>query len=210
MQRMSSPAATRTSSRTARLRIIACRSKWDEEPRGERLRLAISDMRGLPLSIHILPQTRRRPCLLHTSPRSCTFQHHRTRFWQIPCQLALQARPVRSHTSSGAHVSRCRYKRKITGFKKSIAPHSFPFLPPAASQPTCAIIFDSTDGTSPVVVPLILAPRSRRCLRLSSDVPAGAVCPTIVNRGCKCLHSRGANRKSTVPFCPPVHQYLLA
>ena len=134
-------------------------------------------------------------------PSSCTFHHHRTRFWQIPCQLALQARPVRFDTSSGAHVSRCRYKRKMTGFKKSIAPHSFPS---SRQQPailcdysTAVNIFDGTDGTSPVVVRSTLAARSRRCPRLSSDVPAEAVC--ALNRECKCLQCRPANRDCPVP-----------
>jgi hypothetical protein len=78
-----------------------------------------------------------------------------------------QARPGRFHTSSGVYVSRCRYKRKMTGFKKSIAPHALP-------SALCASVVDCTvarDFTSPVVVrsirdALILCPHTALGCRL--------------------------------------------
>jgi hypothetical protein len=93
----------------------------------ERCRRAISRY-FCPLSlyihpIHICSWTRRRPCLLHAHALSSIKAHANNP--QTPC-CSWQARPGRFHTSSGAYVSRCRYKRKMTGFKKGIAPHALP------------------------------------------------------------------------------------
>jgi hypothetical protein len=123
---------TRTSSRTARVLIIACRSKREKETCigwMERLRRAISSIYFAPLytyPIHICPWTRRRPCLLHTSPplmHSCPSWHARIR--KHPAAAGRPALagfiPAQGHMfhDAGTNV-------KWTGFKKCIAPHALP------------------------------------------------------------------------------------
>jgi hypothetical protein len=146
------------------------------------LYLAFLLCESLPLSIHTsytyLPldstaamSTAYRPSthalfsiMAHANPQT------RCRSWQ--------ARPGRFHTSSGVYVSRCRYKRKMTGFKKSIAPHALPSTLCGSSRWHGRMGFYQPCGRS--LDPRCFNTLPSRCPRLSSDVPAGS-CSAFCN-----------------------------